>query len=243
MTERDDDYDDDFDTIPPTAERVAARALVLTAVACRSSLEADAGSPEAEDFRESLVEWMRSAGLDGEAEGPELALLRAPLGSLDEQATIDASWQGEGVGVLAWALRRYDLPSYDELVAPPEIGHRLGFLRERAETVLAAPELRPAEELEQLRAAMFALHWRLRQFSLDRQGMDFEAFARKSWFGPLDIRGLRLARRDLAIDGRPLLDVPEERWRECLSIASERHRAANWLAGYEPVYSDVTADT
>ena len=237
---------DDFEEIefnPPAASRVAARALVLCATVCRASLEGHSQEVEAETLRQQILEWIDAVGLQSELEDAERQLLAAPLGTLDERVVIDATWNGEAMGVLAWALGRYELPPYDQIVSSPSIGEAIGFLEEYGDTALAAARLRSSSEIDRFRERMFALHWRLREFSLRRGTIDLEEFASKCGFGPLDISALELVRRDLAIDGRSLLDVSEERWHECLSIASERHRAANWLAGYESVYSEVTADT
>lgn len=237
---------EDFDELefnPPSAQRVAARALALAAMVCRSSLEADAGNTNAESVRGDVVAWIESVGVDAELEDPERTFLRAPLGTLPRQAVINASWQGEGMAVLAWALGRADLPPTNAIVDSPTVGDQLGFLADAETSLLASPILRPASELEGFREKLFALHWRLREFSLTRESLDFRRIAREANFGPLDVATLSFIGNDLAIDGRSLLDVPESRWRECLSIASERHKAANWLAGYEVIYSDVTADT
>ena len=234
---------DSIELIPPAVERVTARALVLVAITCRSSLEADAREPGAEALRQQIVAWLRAVGIDRELEDRERMMLEAPLGSLDQRTVINASWEGEGAAVLAWALGKYELPRYDQIVVSPDVGDALGFLGDRSSSVLAAPRLRRADQIDDLREKMFALHWRLREFSLRRARLDFAKLARECSFGPLDIRGLELINGDLAIDGRSLLDVAEDRWHECLSIAAERHRASNWLAGFETVYSEVTADT
>lgn len=237
---------DDFDSIepvPPSAERVAARALVLIAVTCRSSLEEDAQLPEAEHLRQQILAWLYSSGIDREIEDRERHILTAPLGALDRRTAIDASWDGEAAAVLAWALGKYTLPRYDRVVSSPDVGKALGFLEAAASNALASPRLRRNPEIERFREKMFALHWRLREYSISRERLDFATLARVARFGPLDIEGLDLIGGDLALDGLGLLDAAEDRWRECLSIASERHRAANWLAGFESVYSEVTADT
>ena len=238
------DEDDDLaEPVPPTADRVARRALVLAAVACRSAIEGDATNPRAEAFRREVLDWLRDAGAEEEAEPDELALLRAPLGSLDERQVIDASWRGEGLGVLAWALGRYELPSYQHTVTPPEVADRLGFMTPDAALLVQHATLRDAEELEALASRLLAVHWRLRDFSLRPVHMDFASFAPTAWFGPLDVTGLEFAGGDLAIDGRPLMDVGEARWRECMSIVRERQQAANWLCGQQTLYSEVSCDT
>ena len=94
---------DSIELIPPAAERVAARALVLVVIACRSSLEADARDPEAEALRQQIVAWLRSVGIDRELEDRERMMLEAPLATLDHRTVINASWEGEGAAALAWA--------------------------------------------------------------------------------------------------------------------------------------------
>ena len=42
------------------------------------------------------------------------------------------------------------------------------------------------------RKQLLGLHWRLRDFTLRPQALDFQAFARDCWFGPLDINPFRL---------------------------------------------------
>jgi hypothetical protein len=238
------DYEDDLaEPDPPLPERVARRALVLAAVCCRSAIEDDADNAEAETFRREVLAWLHDVSASDEAEPEELALLSVPLGTLNERQVIDGSWRGEGLGVLAWALGRYELSSYQQTISPPDAADAIGFLTSEATELIESARLRDPEELEVLADRLFALHWRLRQFSIRPEHMDFISFARTAYFGPLDVEGLELVRDDLAIDGRPLMDVGETRWRECLSIARERQQAANWLCGQETLYSDVTCDT
>jgi Domain of unknown function (DUF4272) len=222
---------------PPVAERVARRALVLAAVSCRGCIELDPGS---EEMRRSVLEWSEAIGLDAEAEPEERRLLATPVGRLSSRERIDASWRSEGLCVLAWALRRADLAGYDQQCVPQDVARSLGFLEERP-VALESPRLRPAEELGWLVDLTFTLHWRLREFSLRKQPMDFVRFATEAWFGPLETEFLAFADGDLAIDGVALARSP--RWREVMSIARERQQAANWLAGDDPVYSEVTTDT
>jgi hypothetical protein len=240
------DSDDDADDVepePPAPRRVAQRALVLAALSCRSGIDVDAGNADAEAFRRNVVAWLASVGALAEAEPAERRLLEARLGTLDERHIVDAGWRAEGLAVLAWGLGRSELPSYQEMVDPRKVADALGFMEPAGETLLATATLRSHDEIEALAQRLFAVHWRLREFSLRPVAMDFVSTARTAWFGPLDVTGLELASGDLAIDGRPLSAVPEHRWRQCLSIAQERHQAANWLCGHESVYSEVSADT
>jgi hypothetical protein len=235
--------DDDPVTIPPSAERVAARALVLSAIVCRSAIEGDAGNSKAEAFRAEVMSWFRDVGLVEEAEPNELALLECELGGLSDRQRIDGSWRAEGLAVLAWALRRCDLPVYDRRADPYLIEQALGFRESRLDSILEHPGLRSPEEVSDLADVLFTLHWRMRQYSLDRKPMNFGEFADTAWFGPLSLMGLRLVSDDLEVRGVPVWDASEQDWREVLSIARERQQAANWLSGQESIYSQVTCDT
>jgi len=48
---------------------------------------------------------------------------------------------------------------------------------------------------------------------------------------------------DLALGDVPISKATDDVYRRCVSIAVERHQAANWLRGHDPVYSEVTTDT
>jgi hypothetical protein len=228
---------------PPSAERVARRALVLAAVVCRSAIEGDAGNAEAEAFRQSVLAWTETIGIAPEMESDEMKLLRTPLGGLTSRERIDGTWRAEGLAVLGWALGRSELPPYDVGADPLAVADALGFREAANETVLADARLRAPEELVALADELLALHWRLRQYSLDGKAIDFKSTAAKAWFGPLPIARLRLAEGDLELRGVPIFRAPEALWREAMSIASERQQAANWLMGQDEIYSEVTTDT
>jgi hypothetical protein len=239
------DEDDDYpDPVPPTPLRVARRALAMCAVTCRASLERGAGNPTAEGIYAQLGPWLRGLDLESELEPHEAQLIAAPLGTLSPQQAINGTWLAEGLAVLAWALGRHELSAYDEGEDPPPLTDSLGFLNEDdAPALLASPRLRPAAEIEAYAASVLTLHWRLRDFGLRPQPMDFAKFVREAKWGPLTLEGLRLADGDLAIGANPIAKAPADHVRYCQSIAQERHRAANWLLGYESVYSEVDTST
>lgn len=240
------DTDDDsaeleFD--PPPTHRVAARALVLAAVACRSLIETDAGKDGVEALRARILPWLVDLGIADELEDAERALIETPVGKLDNRARVNGSWRAEGVVVLAWALRYCDLPSYEVECDPSGVANGMGFLADRAETPLAAGRLRAPEEIEHWANTYLTLHWRLRQFMLEPKAMDFPAFAASCRWGPLTVVELGLAEGDLAIGGQRIDGACERAIRTTLSIVQERHLAFNWLLGWEPVYSEVPTDT
>jgi hypothetical protein len=217
------DDDQDGGAALPTAARVAGRALVLTAVVCRSTIEADAGSGDAEALQRGVLDWVGELDLTADAEESELALLRAPLGTLSERQASDGAGRSESLVVLAWALGRCEMPAYDVQADPFAIASALGFRYPRAKTVLADPQLRSLPELTSLADTLRALHGRLTSYSRDWRPVDFAAVAARS--------GLRVAEGDLEVRGMPLFGTAEPVWRAILGITRERQEAAHWLLG------------
>jgi Domain of unknown function (DUF4272) len=234
---------DDFSFTPPLPGRVAARALVLAAISCRGLIEKDAGNPGAEELRQGILPWLDSIGAAEELEPAETNLLSTPLGGLDHKKTINMSWQSEGMVVLAWALGYAELPAAHVECEPSDIANGMGFLGERKKTPLHSPQLRESAEIEAWADTYLTLHWRLRQFSLSPVTMDFVDYVSKCQWAALQLDHLEIQDRELAIDGVRLDNLESEAFRRTLGITRERHTAFNWLLGFEPIYSEVPADT
>lgn len=234
---------DPADVQPPTP-RVARRALVLAAVAGRGLLEQEDGAdPQFEQNRQRMLDWLGEVGVAPEVEPGEWELLQRPVGKALRQSAIDAVWRLEGLAVLAWALRLRDLPPYDELTEVWPLLGAVGFLKaDEAGKVLAA-SLRPAGELQQFRDQMFAIHWRLRQFSIKPEALDFRAFAKSAWFGQLDVSLCRFVENDLALGTHTLAEAPRELYERTCSATLERHQAINWLTGDTELYSETGTAT
>src|SRR5438874_815687 len=86
---------------PPSAQRAARRALALSAVVCRGNIDRGAGNADAESLRDRILDWIAFLDVQDEIEPQETALLKAPLGALAQRQVIDATWQAEGLAVLA----------------------------------------------------------------------------------------------------------------------------------------------
>jgi hypothetical protein len=229
--EPDEGEEDEDEPEPPTPERVARRALALAAVTARALLEQDDPSePWVAEFHRDTLAWVEAVGVGDELEPDEWEVIQRPSGRLDRRAQTDSTWRLEGLVVLAWALGRFELPPYDRLVHPQELVRSLGFPdADAARRLLAAPSLRPRTELDALRKQLLGLHWRLRDFTLRPQAMDFRAFARDCWFGPLDLTPFRLKDGDLALGDYAIAEAPEDVFEPAYSATMERHLAINWL--------------
>jgi len=197
----------------------------------------------AELKRLHVCEWLDHLGVMEELEQSEMNLLNTPYRMLDQRAVVNAEWRGEGMLVLAWALGRSELVRYDQVCDSGEVGCALGFMYERSETVLAKPVLRDSGEIGRWRDTYLTIHWRLRQYQLHPEPIDFPDLV--SWFnwGPLRLDDLDLVDGDLAICGRRIDRISFDEFAQTFSIVIERHKAFNWLLGAAGVYSAVSTDT
>lgn len=240
--------DEDMDPQPPTLERVINRTLALTALAARATLEFDATQndlPHPEEHRIRLLEWVAAMQIDEELEPDEWSVLQQPVTRLEQQDLINAMWRVEGLAVLAWALQLHPLPPDDELIIPTEIYQATGLFDEYARsTIYADAQLRSREELHDMQIHLLMLHWRLRDFSLRPQAMDFVAFSKKCWIGSFDVSTFRLVASDLAIGADAISHADENAVCTAQSIAMERHLAINWLLeGDGHKYSETDTST
>ena len=227
----------------PSADRVARRAMALAAVGARALLEQEA-DVDADQTRRRILAWVDDIGIGDELEPDEWKVLQTPVRKLLPRDSLNAGWRLEGLGVLAWALNRFALPPHDQLCDPGQLLPSVGLLNgERARAILSEPPLRPAGEVDDFRERQFAVHWRVRNFRLKPEAMDFAAFARTAWFGPLDVTGVRLVDNDLAIGDDAIAAAPKDRVQMAMSAAQERHLAVNWLHGDSAVYSATDTPT
>lgn len=234
--------DEDHPLVPPTLDRVIRRAHCLSALVCRSFID-EPGNEECLDLQSRIKAWLAEVGAESELELWEADCLNAELGTLAPQIRVNATWTSEGLAVLAWALDLFDLPSHDECVDPQEVSTAFDFLHPEAADLHTEAQLKSSEEIENAAARAFAIHWRLRQFSLAGEPLNFAEFAKTAWFGPLNIENVALQENDLALGGQPIAKAPADMLRLAASIAKERHQAFNWLLGYAEIYSEVDTST
>jgi Domain of unknown function (DUF4272) len=232
---------EDTEPRPPSSEEVARRALVLAVVSCRGILELDVDREGAQRFWVRVSDWWNDRQLDDALEPEEKALLAVPFGSAPRQLAVNASWRSEALAVLAWALCLTELPPHDTQAEPSSIANALGFLAEK--TVLDAPRLRSATELNEYANVAFTVHWRVREFTLRPEHLDLVKFCETAWFGPLSLRGVRLHEGDLSVGQLSIDQAPQARVRTVLSIARERHQAINWLLDASSLLSETDTST
>lgn len=232
---------------PPPAERVAARALLLLALAMRGLLDQDAGRPDeakAEALRGELASWVeRHPSLREELEPSERALLATPIGKAGRQSIVNAVWGAEGAQVLLFALGVRTLPAHDAQEHPFAVAREMGLLGESQPPVLEAPRLLSTKALHDLQQRLRAIHWRAVNQRVRPGAVDFAGLASKEFLRGVDLSGLALAEGDLAVRGVAFSKAAPSDVGLVTSIALERHRAANWLLGAHDTYSKVAVPT
>lgn len=153
-------------------------------------------------------------------------------------------WNVEGLAVLAWALSRHDMPPDDDMVEPADVYESMRLYDvDAARELLKSAELRPAPELAAMQTHLLMLNWRLREYSLRPQAMDFVAFSKACWIGSFDISRFQIVNNDLAIGGVPIHDADATRRGGVGNLAVERHQAINWIMGYSAIYSETDTST
>ena len=227
---------EDSPIAPPSQERVINRLLLLGSLVNRGFMEQH---EDGEAIRLEALADLQESDTWAEGEPGEMLLLQTPVGSLSEKDAWKLPWLSEGAAVLAWALGVLDLPSYDEQVNVQKLFSTISDL----EKGILDPQLRPLPVIEDLSSQMLAVHWRLRQFSLDRKPMDFAEYATRAWFGPLELTLARLKDNDLEVNGVTLSKSSEDDWKIASGIMEERRMAVHWLLGECSVYSENDTST
>ena len=115
---------------PPSAEKVARRAILLSVVSCRGFVEGDRANPkDAADLAKRSYDWLQAMNLEEEMSDWERRVLTSPFGSLADRDRINASWLSEAVTVLAWSLGKIELPGFEDQCDPASDANSLGFLQ------------------------------------------------------------------------------------------------------------------
>src|SRR5215212_1867919 len=97
---------DEIDVELRSPVEIRTRILILASGLRRLVLEDAAGVADSDASADAFDEreWLREQGLAGELTTGEAALLDSPLGSVASEAISEASWQGETIVVLGWAI-------------------------------------------------------------------------------------------------------------------------------------------
>jgi hypothetical protein len=250
--DRDDGFaeQDEIDVELRSAVEIRTRILILASVLRRLALEAAPpdgdGEPIAEAFDER--EWLREHGLAFELTPREAALLDSPLGSIAPEATIEASWQGEALVVLGWAIGAGDAPSVNGISDPRPVIDIVPRPWDAIQDWLSEPGTVSESEVVRHREVAEIWHWRMTTEVLRRSGsaadsQDFEEAIRDVAAEALDV-GLVPSLRDgdLSVRGRRIKELSGDDIEELVAVTGQRLHALNWLCGFGNSWDDVPLD-
>lgn len=254
---------------PPSASAVMARVIILKylfvkALAtppskylseCSERWPKDEWNRFLEEERiqhKKLAERLRNGGLWNLMEQKERSFIEMASNEVTEQMLIDASWSVESIVCLLWALAYIsELLPYDQQT-DPELTNKLPT--EPAEILITKAVLRPHPLIEKQRELAELWHWRSRTRQLQESNYKF------TFPGDMTIQkviGMASARAaadgvipspigdDFPVFGKAYRDLTHEEYSQATSIATERHRALNWLCGFAPRnrWSETPTDT
>ena len=229
---------------------IGTRILILAAVLRRLALEdapVDNGfdvSAEAFDERE----WLREQGLVGELTASEAALLDSPPGSIAPDAIGEASWQGEALVALGWAIGAVDMPPVGIVSDPrpvidvvPRPWDGIKDWLDDQTVVLESDAVRQREVAE-------IWYWRLTTEVLRRTAptadrhvydeaiVDVAAEALEAGLVPVLHEG------DYSVHGRSIRDLSGNVVDELIAVTGQRLHALNWLCGFGTSWDAVPLD-
>jgi hypothetical protein len=233
-----------------TPSEIRARILILAAVLRRLALENappdDAVDRLGDAFDER--EWLRDQGLGDELTLREAALLGAPLGTLTPEAIAEASWQGEALIALAWAIAALDMPPVG---ATSDLRPILDVLPRPWDAVrswISDRALVSDFEAAREREVAEIWHWRATSELLRRAGsaageQDYESAIREVASEAL-AAGIvpALSDGDFEARDRSVRDLSDIEVDELIAVTGQRLRALNWLCGFGASWDHVPFD-
>lgn len=138
------------ESVPPEAELVAQRALVLGGLLKRLGLEerlAKGKDPAAKEEILRLQKWMDEEGLFSTLGVTGMELLEAEPGSWSPEDRQSVAWSAEELQFLLWAMKQGKLPPVEARVEPAPLLERLPLLKD-PQPFLESAERRPLEEVQ-----------------------------------------------------------------------------------------------
>jgi len=238
----------------PDATLVVARARILSArivhamawprpdalsnlMASWSEDDREAFSQKYDAVTQAIRTSLEAKGLWAQATPDEKQFFTARIAERTIQQCVDSAWAVESVGCCLWALGVLaELPAYDTESSVDVCKQVPGP---------GAPvALRPAAELERARAIAQTWHWRSRTRQLTESGQPLPLLPENRTLDEIVRLTAHAAAEagdfaepcdeDFPVRGKAYRDLSRDEFAYVASIATERHKAFNWICGLAP---------
>jgi hypothetical protein len=241
---------DEIDVELRSPAEARSRILVLSAIFRRLALENalldEEDDPLADVFDER--EWLRDQDLAMHLTAWEAALLDRPLGSIAPEVIMGASWQGEALVALAWAIGAVEMPPIDAMSDPRRIMELVPRPWDTIKPWISDSTIISESEAVQARELAEIWHWRATSELLRREAppahrQEFESAIREVAVEALNVGIVpALCDSDFPVRGRSIKELSDTDVDELVSATSQRLRALNWLCGFGHSWDDVPLD-
>jgi hypothetical protein len=241
---------DEIDLELRSPVEVRTRILILASVLRRLSLEDrtnwDGSDAIAEAFDER--EWLREQGLAARLTADEAALLDSPPGSIAREAISEASWQGEALVVLGWAIGVHEMPPVGTVSDPRPLLDVVPRPWDETKEWLGDPAIIAESEAAREREVAEIWYWRLTTEVLRRTAsaadrQDYEEAIRDVAAEALTAGLLPALRNcDFSVHGTSIRDLSGDDVNELIAVTGQRLRALNWLCGFGNSWDEVPLD-
>lgn len=235
--------DDFIDIRPWPVMELIGRAVVLSSVARRGTLEVDSGRDvfDLETDRFDLVTWTRTE-LQNWVSDRELELLNLPIGELDDDDLAECDDALISASTIAWALRAIPsdaLPIPQDGVAEGEVMEWAPEPWAKVRQLQSAARLRSDEDLARERERWELWYWRATDVADDADALaEVVEEVRESGI-------ILVADNDFATDtGVPYSALSHDDQDDVVWLSELRLRALNWVCGFgdtwesAPLYLD-----
>jgi hypothetical protein len=199
----------------------------------------------------ALALWAMVNGFADEATTDEMLILAASLGTVPAQLWEDIEGAAEGAVALLWALGYLEeMPAYDWRPDLPPIAQHVPVMGDATGFVEQA-SLRSRVEIEKARTLAEIWHWRAdtTRILMERPNEASvsnwyrrEVLALTAQWAAEGSDASALIEGDMPAFGKSYAALTEDEWWHCYMLAIERHRAVNWLCGYDEAWDDVPID-
>jgi hypothetical protein len=241
---------DEIDLDLRSPVEIRTRILILASILRRLSLEDRANGDGSDAIAEAFDEreWLREKGLAGRLTGDEAALLDNPPGSITRETISEASWQGEALVVLGWAIGAHEMPPVGRVSDPRPLLDVVPRPWDETKEWLGDPAIIAESEAAREREVAEIWYWRLTTEVLlrtastaDRQ--DYEEAIRDVAAEALTA-GLLSALRDgdFSVQGTSIKHLSGDAVNELIAVTGQRLRALNWLCGFGNSWNKVPLD-